>query len=67
MPTYTVTFSDDRAAAYEARVVYINQQAALSPPLFPPVMPVADVEALIASYLEPPSISLENWYLSQSL
>lgn len=66
MPVYSVTVTDDEDLALQARVVYINEQAALEPPPFPPVTPVADVEALIASYMVPPIQSIVTWYLEQS-
>jgi hypothetical protein len=67
MPVYNVTLTDDDALAYEARVAWLQQQSELIPPPFPPVVPVADVEALLAEQLIPPIISIRTWYLSQSL
>lgn len=66
MPTYSVTLTDDEDLAYQARVVWLQEQSELDPPPFPPVVPVANVQALIASYLESPTESLVTWYLSQS-
>jgi hypothetical protein len=66
MPTYSITLTDDEDLAFQARVVWLNEQAAMVPPPFPPVTPVADVTALIASYMVSPILSVQTWYLEQS-
>jgi hypothetical protein len=66
MPTYQLTVTDDQDLALQARVVWLQEQSELIPPPFPPVTPVADVEALIANYFVAPIQSVMNWYLSQA-
>jgi hypothetical protein len=66
MPVYSVTLTDDDDLAFQARVAFLNAQAAMDPPPFPPVTPVADVEALIASYMVSPIASVRTWYLQQA-
>jgi hypothetical protein len=66
MPIYNVTLTDDDDLAFQARVAFLQAQSELDPPLFPPVIPVADVEALIASYMVPPILSVRQWYLEQA-
>jgi hypothetical protein len=66
MAVYSVTLTDDDDLAFQARVAWLNEQAALIPPPFPPVTPVADVEALIASYMVSPILSVRTWYLDQA-
>jgi hypothetical protein len=66
MPTYGIELTDDEDLAFQARVVFLNEQAALDPPPFPPVTPVADVTALIASYMVSPIVSVRTWYLAQA-
>jgi hypothetical protein len=66
MPVYNVTLTDDEDLAYQARVVFINEQAALDPPPFPPVVAVANVEALIADQMVSPKQATVDWYLEQA-
>jgi hypothetical protein len=65
MQTVPVTLTDDEYAAYTARVAWLQQQAAMDPPPFPPVMSVADVQELVQSYYVSFTASIMNWYLTQ--
>jgi hypothetical protein len=66
MPTHLVNLTDDEELAYQARVVWLQEQSELVPPPFPPVVPVANVDALIAEQMVPPKISIVTWYLAQA-
>jgi hypothetical protein len=65
MAAHTVTLTNDEELAFAAKVAWINAQAGIVPPVFPPVVPVADVTALLQSYLVPIITMEMDWYAAQ--
>ena len=66
MAEYTVTLTEDDEIIFLAYVASLLAQSQADPPPFPPVTPLADVAALIDSFIEPGRLSLRAWYSTQS-
>jgi hypothetical protein len=66
MGAHTITLTDEQELAYAARVAFLQAASTHDPPAFPPVVPVANVDELIASVMEAPNRSMVQWYFTQS-